>query len=342
MWYIRGVKQQNPKQNHPPYYYYYYYYYYYIRSTPYFDCNKMMVQVILQQRLLIWLFYFILIPFSSTTVVVMNAFQIIQPQPQPPQSQCWNDINRYTTTRIIQPVPPQLVSTSTLTLTLSILLFSSTADSETSSSSGSSSSSTSSAESPIDFVRNLLHQLSSSSSNSNNNNDNEDITLSSYEKGMILLNASSDSWRNAIYQAIGMTTSSTSNSDVATTSSNVDINQVIAKSLQKKMTHPNNQFAILFMGSSRTSNHEYPYTMTFPSDVVDYQNDNTVWVECQLRHPNTNELYVIMGIHLLLHHEQPEEHEQQASSWKIISLDWQDFREQFYPGVSGREWLRSF
>ena len=75
-----------------------------------------------------------------------------------------------------------------------------------------------------------------------------------------------------------------------------------------------------------------PFTIAFPSDIVDYRDDGTVWLECQLRHVDTNKLFVIMGMNLI----------SDEDSWKILSLDWQDFREPFYPGLSGREWLRAF
>jgi hypothetical protein len=87
------------------------------------------------------------------------------------------------------------------------------------------------------------------------------------------------------------------------------------------------------MGST---SHDTPFTASFPSDIVDYRNDGTVWLECQLRHADTNKLFVIMGMSLIA------DTEEASSSWKILSLDWQDFREEFYPGLSGREWLRAF
>jgi hypothetical protein len=165
--------------------------------------------------------------------------------------------------------------------------------------------------SPIEFVDHLLRQLSSTETTTN--------------KGQILLDASSDKWRQAIYQAIG--------APITIKTNNMN-DSVIAKSLEEKMSRSDNQFAIL-MGT--TSNHDTPFTVSFPSDIVDYRNDGTVWLECQLRHTDTNKLFVIMGMSLIIADETSS-----SSSWKILSLDWQDFREQFYPGLSGREWLRAF
>jgi hypothetical protein len=165
-------------------------------------------------------------------------------------------------------------------------------------------------QSPIEFVQGLLQLLSS-----------PDETMN---KGQILLDASSEKWRQAIYQAIGVPTDRST--DTA----------IIAKSLQEKMSRPDNQFAILMGEDTPTT----PFTIAFPSDIVDYRNDGTVWLECQLRHVDTNKLFVIMGINLIACVE--DETTSSSSSWKILSLDWQDFRELFYPGLSGREWLRAF
>lgn len=168
--------------------------------------------------------------------------------------------------------------------------------------SSTSTSTTTTSQSPIEFVQDLLLQLSSPDSDT--------------DKGQLLLQASSEKWRQAIYQAIGAP------SDASST-------KLIAKSLQEKMSRPDSQFAILM------DQNTMPFTMAFPSDIVDYRNDGTVWLECQLRQIETNQLFVIMGISLIVDEVDP-------SSWKILSLDWQDFREAFYPGLSGREWLRAF
>jgi hypothetical protein len=156
---------------------------------------------------------------------------------------------------------------------------------------------------PIGFVHNLLSTLSAAPIDSDGSS-----------KGQSLLEASSESWRRAIYQAIGAPP------DVKNT-------QGVAKALQDAMARPNNQFAIL-MGADGAE----PFVATFPSDVVDYRGDGTAWLECRLRHATTDELLVTIGVQLISESEQ----------WKILTLDWQDFRPQFYPGLSGREWLRSF
>lgn len=130
--------------------------------------------------------------------------------------------------------------------------------------------------------------------------------------GQKLLASSSASWRDAIFKAVGAP-------DTAKEG-------IVAKAIQDAMSKPDNQFAIL-MG------HGEPFVATFPSDVVDYDDNGTAWVECRLLHAESDALLVTMGISL--------EHAADGV-WLISSLDWQDFRDQFYPGLSGREWLRAF
>ena len=129
--------------------------------------------------------------------------------------------------------------------------------------------------------------------------------------GERLLSASSESWRQAIYDAVGAPLTADS--------------KVVAKALEDAMSREDNQFALL-MGKAE------PFVATFPSDPVSYDDDETCWVECRLRDSKSDDLLVTMGINLI----------RQNGNWAIKSLDWQDFRDEFYPGLSGREWLRAF
>ena len=127
-----------------------------------------------------------------------------------------------------------------------------------------------------------------------------------------LIENSSHGWRTAIYEAVGAPASA-------------DAKQV-SKTLTNAMSKTDNQFAIL-LGKAEE------FVANFPSDTVDYQ-DGQAFVEVQLRDKTSDELLVTMGLQL----------EQRASDqqWCVAKLDWQDFRETFYPGLSGREWLRAF
>ena len=128
--------------------------------------------------------------------------------------------------------------------------------------------------------------------------------------GPKLLQASSPKWRKAILEALG--------APITADESNV------AKALQHAMSRENNQFAIL-MGK------EEKFVAQFPSDFV--MDDKTCWAEVQLRDRDSDELLVTMGVSL---------NRDEDGSWKISALDWQDFRDAYYPGLSGREWLRAF
>lgn len=127
-----------------------------------------------------------------------------------------------------------------------------------------------------------------------------------------LLFSSTNNWRSKIYDAVG-----------APTSANED---KVARALADAMRHPENQFAIL-LGLA-----EDFYT-EFPSDTVSY-NDGEAWVECRLYNKKDGELLVVTGWQL---HENPVN-----GDWLIDSIDWQDFRDQFYPGLGREEWARAF
>jgi hypothetical protein len=133
--------------------------------------------------------------------------------------------------------------------------------------------------------------------------------------GARLLAASSSSWKQAIYQAVGAPATADE--------------KVVAKALEDAMKDPHNQFAILLKTDAKAE----PFVATFPSDVVEYDGDKTAWCEVRLRGTFSDELLVTMSITL----ERDEK-----SEYKIRNLDWQDFRDEFYPGLSGREWLRAF
>ena len=171
---------------------------------------------------------------------------------------------------------------------------------QTPSSTSSSKIPSSAASSATDFVRNLLEGMA--------NCENDGAKM--------LLESSSASWRDAIFEAVG----APSTADP----------KIVAKALGDAMCKPNNQFAIL-VGKADPS---YEYDLEFPSDPVEYNLDEgRSFVEVRLRNKADSELLVTMGIQLQLSDD---------GKWLVSKLDWQDFRDEFYPGLSGREWLRAF
>lgn len=144
--------------------------------------------------------------------------------------------------------------------------------------------------------------------------------------GVKLWQASSSKWQAAIRQAVGAPSTAQES--------------VVAQALYDAMSRRDNQFALL-VGAEGPK-----FEATFPSDAVldkvdeesslsseEVEEDsNACWVECRLRSVETDDLLVTMGINLV----------KEGEDWKIHELQWQDFRDAYYPGLSGREWLRAF
>lgn len=126
----------------------------------------------------------------------------------------------------------------------------------------------------------------------------------------MLLEDSTPSWRHAIYQAVGAPDNASS--------------KAVCHALQHEMTNPKDQFAILV-------GHGPDFVATFPSDAVSYE-EGSCWVECRLRGTYDDELLVATGWQLV----------QKDGQWLVDSIDWQDFREEFYPGIGREEWARLF
>jgi hypothetical protein len=126
-----------------------------------------------------------------------------------------------------------------------------------------------------------------------------------------LLENSAQGWRAAIFDAVG----APSTADET----------IVAKALADAMGKPNNQFAILLGKGEK-------YKTDFPSEPTEYDDGNS-FVEIRLYEDNKDsKLLVTMGLQL----------ENKNGAWLVAKLDWQDFRDEFYPGLSGREWLRAF
>jgi len=128
----------------------------------------------------------------------------------------------------------------------------------------------------------------------------------------ILLSRSTENWRHKIYDIVGAPVTADETA--------------VAASLAHKMANPNNQFAIL-LGQAED------YEADFPSESVSYQ-EGKCWIELRLYNKQDGELMVVSGWEL--------EQDAGDGSWLIDRIDWQDFRDAFYPGMGGREWARAF
>jgi hypothetical protein len=106
--------------------------------------------------------------------------------------------------------------------------------------------------------------------------------------------------------------------------------EVVASALGSSMGRPHNQFAIL-VGEG-----DEEYVLDFSaseSQLLDF-GDGTCWVECRLRDKTTDELLVLTGWDLVRRDDD--------GAWMVDWIYWQDFREEFRPGIGGRqEWLVS-
>lgn len=129
-----------------------------------------------------------------------------------------------------------------------------------------------------------------------------------------MLRTATHKWRRAICHSIGISSRNSKmvREDLAASALGVAMERLPQK----------NQFAIL-VGEG-----DYEYILDFPmGNSLDYE-DGTCWVECRLRDKETNKLLVITGWTLRQRDED--------GAWLVDSIDWQDFRDEFRPGI-GRE-----
>jgi hypothetical protein len=126
----------------------------------------------------------------------------------------------------------------------------------------------------------------------------------------LLLRSSTKAWRCAILQSIG----AKEDADP----------EVVASALGAAIGRPNNQFAIL-VGEGAD------YDLDFSSEPVDFD-DGICWVECRLRDKRDGRLLTIIGWNLI--------QRDGDGAWLVNSIEWQDFRDEFRPGVGREEWMR--
>ena len=140
----------------------------------------------------------------------------------------------------------------------------------------------------------------------------------------ILYTSSTTQWRNALRKSVGAP---------------IGVDEAsIFRALSSSMERPNNQFGILVgLGTDEDdSTTKYVdddgyYTIEFPWDTLDYY-DGTAWLECRLRHRETDSLLVVLGWSM--------QRRDSDGSWLIDGIDWQDFREKYRPGIGREEWER--
>lgn len=124
-----------------------------------------------------------------------------------------------------------------------------------------------------------------------------------------LLRSSTAGWKQQLYRSVGAPRAANQ--------------EVVASALGEAMAREKNQFAILVDSDAS-------YEVSFPTDTLDY-GDGTAWIECRLRKED-GELLVVTGWQL--------ERRAMDGSWMVDQIDWQDFRDEFRPGIGREEWMR--
>jgi len=156
---------------------------------------------------------------------------------------------------------------------------------------------------PQEFVSELLHALWQNS---------DPLPDSGFR---LFLRCSTPRWKTALYNSVGAPSSANE--------------EVVASALGDAMGRPHNQFAILCGEDELYCMNEYK--AVFPTDPLDYS-DGTCWLECHLRDKKDDSLFAITGWQL----------QQRASdgAWLVDRIDWQDFRDEYRPGIGREEWMR--
>jgi hypothetical protein len=173
---------------------------------------------------------------------------------------------------------------------------------------------------PTQIVTSILTQLNTKNSN------HFTMPQSGFRT---LIRASSSEWKEALRRSIGVP----KDLDDAITE------DTLISALASAMSRPNNQYQILVQeqddqdqaDTSMDMDMDIPsYALYFPGDVVDYL-DGKCWLEAQLRDPASGRLLVILGWSLV---------QNDRREWLIDRIDWQDFRDEFRPGIGREEWMR--
>ena len=167
---------------------------------------------------------------------------------------------------------------------------------------------------------------------------------------LMLLQSSIHTWRQILYKSIGCNV----DPPKITGQNNNTVDETkIAQSLLSALSNINSQFGIL-VGVAN----EKEFVLDFPTEPVEYEetdyeesddddqnasNDSSsscCWLECRVRDKFTDELLIVMGWTLVLVQKKQSQSSTSTSKWYIDSLDWQDFRDDFRPGIGREEWER--
>jgi hypothetical protein len=202
---------------------------------------------------------------------------------------------------------------------------------------------------PVEFVQALLVSL-----------QQRQKTVT-WNGALCLLRSSTPAWRSILLKSIGAPPNAT--------------NEQVAPTLQNALERSNNQFAILTRELNEKSRDDKNLSSAsssiqecwhFPSDPVIFEADDDddqneredgqrithhCWIESRLRSPKDNQLLAVVGWSLQRRQimEEQDGHDSSnfdsnasdfVSCWLLAGIDWQDFRDEFRPGIGREEWER--
>ena len=205
-------------------------------------------------------------------------------------------------------------------------------------------------EDPIEFVQAILVALQERKKNGASNG------------ALCLLRSSTPSWRRILLKSVGAPLDAS--------------NDQVGPSLQNALERSNNQFAILTMKLDEDASENSDFTTTirsiqkcwdFPTDPVIFEEDgdendreerkeeeriiDRCWIESRLRSPKDDELLTVVGWSLQRRQIVQKGWDNRSSycsnntytlsaCWLLDGIDWQDFRDEFRPGIGREEWER--
>lgn len=202
-------------------------------------------------------------------------------------------------------------------------------------------------EDPVEFIQAILVALQ------------ERKKYGTWNGALCLLESSTPSWRKLLLKSVGAPVNAE--------------NDKVAPSLQNALERSNNQFAILTtnLNEDATETHDSTTALRsiqkcwdFPSDPVIFEEDEDdkdgekrseserivdhCWIESRLRSPKDNTLLAVVGWSLqrrqIIQEEQKSDFGNNSNNlttcWLLDGIDWQDFRDEFRPGIGREEWER--
>jgi hypothetical protein len=144
----------------------------------------------------------------------------------------------------------------------------------------------------------------------------------------VLYASSTPRWREVLRRSVG---ASAGAEDV-----------LVLRALGASIERPGNQFAILVRSGDDGRDDASPsgssgegeggrYMIDFPQETLDYY-DGSAWLECRLRDDRTDALLAVLGWSM--------RRREDDGAWLIDGIDWQDFRDDYRPGIGREEWER--